>query len=231
MQSATLEHQKLLEWGVASLPLAGETVSGDMHAIRPFEHGALVAVVDGLGHGAEATEAAQAAVTELSRNPQFPVIALVNRCHTILARTRGVVMTLASLNALDSTVTCLGVGNVEALLLRADTSASHSRETVLLRNGIVGHLLPALVASVLTVSAGDLLIFATDGIRPSFADDLDQALSPQQLADQIMAGHFKGTDDALVLVVRYRGRCREQVSAQGAPGRSRCGGVPIGCRQ
>jgi hypothetical protein len=33
--------------------------------------------------------------------------------------------------------------------------------------------------------------------------------SPQQIADRILKRHFKGTDDALVLVARYVGRGRE----------------------
>jgi len=34
--------------------MPGQAVSGDMHLVRPFEDGVLVALVDGLGHGEEA---------------------------------------------------------------------------------------------------------------------------------------------------------------------------------
>jgi len=58
------------------------------------------------------------------------------------------------------------------------------------------------------VAPGDLLIFATDGIREGFAEGLPTDATPQQLADQILARSGKGTDDALVVVARYAGAGR-----------------------
>ncbi|HMH83340.1 MAG TPA: hypothetical protein VK531_10750, partial [Gemmatimonadales bacterium] len=55
------------------------------------------------------------------------------------------------------------------------------------------------------VAAGDTLIFATDGIKEGFAEQLPADATPQQQADHILTRHGKGTDDALVLVARYRG--------------------------
>jgi negative regulator of sigma-B (phosphoserine phosphatase) len=120
-----------------------------------------------------------------------------------------VVLTLASLNTRDNTVTWLSVGNVEGLLLRADANASHPTESVLQRSGLVGYQLPALHASVMPVTPGDLLIFATDGIRSDFAYDVNTNGVPKQLAEQILREHLKGNDDALVLVARYLGASHE----------------------
>src|SRR5206468_7024586 len=91
------------------------------------------------------------------------------------------------------------------VLLRANRPAKTAPERVLMRGGIVGYELPELRSSTLSVSTGDLLIFATDGIRDGFANGLDHGDTPQHLADDILERHFKGTDDALVLVVRYLG--------------------------
>ena len=76
---------------------------------------------------------------------------------------------------------------------------------VLLRNGLVGYQLPALQASLVPIAPGDLLIFATDGIRVGFTQELVPTDPPQLMADHILNRFFKGTDDALVLVVRYLG--------------------------
>src|SRR5207247_9958290 len=73
------------------------------------------------------------------------------------------------------------------------------------RGGIVGAELPRLHPVVLAIAPGDTLFFATDGIREGFAEGLSPEAAPQQLADQILARHGKGTDDALVLVARYLG--------------------------
>src|SRR3989475_13253167 len=51
----------IVEWGVASRTLAGEVESGDKHVVKIFPHGALLAAVDGLGHGEEAAAAANMA--------------------------------------------------------------------------------------------------------------------------------------------------------------------------
>jgi serine phosphatase RsbU (regulator of sigma subunit) len=211
--AASLNHDSLLELGVASCPAAGQTVSGDLHLVKPFSHGILIAVVDGVGHGDEATAAAQSAVAVLERNAPEPVISLVERCHFALTRTRGVVMTLASLHTTRHTLTWLGVGNVEGRLLRANRSASHPSESVLLRGGLVGYQLPALHASVIPVAPGDLLVFVTDGVAPQFDQHVNPAGSPQWIAQQILKQHFKGTDDALVLVARYTGNRHEPATA------------------
>src|SRR5207245_2919075 len=70
------------------------------------------------------------------------------------------------------------------------------------RVGVVGVRLPALLASSVAVPGAGLLIFATDGIATGFDRDIDHRTGPQPLADQILARHSKGTDDALVLVAR-----------------------------
>src|SRR5690349_14448274 len=127
--------QELVDWDVSSQPIAGQAVSGDLHLVKPTRIGVLLAVVDGVGHGDEATAAARTAVMVLENHAEESVITLVKRCHEALTRTRGVVMTVASLNALESTITWLGVGNVEGRLLRADAAATHPRESVLLRGG------------------------------------------------------------------------------------------------
>jgi phosphoserine phosphatase RsbX len=209
MNSVVVPNPAPIEWSVAARPMEGQTVTGDLHLVQYFNDGVLLAAVDGVGHGNEALAAAQAAVSVLEARAEEPVIFLVKSCHTALTKTRGVVMTLASLNWLERTLTWIGVGNVEGRLLRADTSASHPSESLLLRGGLVGYQLPALQAGVLPIGPGDLLIFATDGVHAAFDQGINLADSVQKIADRILSRCFKGTDDALVLVIRYLGRIRE----------------------
>ena len=56
------------------------------------------------------------------------------------------------------------------------------------------------------VAPGDILIFATDGIRSDFSEGLTGSEVPQRTADRILAQYGKHTDDALVLVARYVGQ-------------------------
>src|SRR2546428_101432 len=145
----------LIQWGVSTITLAGHQVCGDQHMVKLFGDQALVAVVDGLGHGDEAAAAASAAIATLERFASEPVISLVRRCHQQLRKTRGAVMSLASFNGRDNRMTWLGVGNVEGVLLRQDQAANPAREAVLMRGGIVGYLLPPLKALTTPVSPGD----------------------------------------------------------------------------
>ncbi len=197
-----------LEFGVATAVLPGQEESGDLHIAKLFRNGALVAVVDGLGHGAEAAEAAQIAARTLEARPNDSVIALLRRCHQALQGTRGVVMSMASFNMNDETMTWVGVGNVEGVLLRANPKTNPGTEFPVLRGGVVGGQLPPLLAAVVPVSKSDTLILVTDGIESGFNHGLPLNSKPQQIADHILARHNKGTDDALVLVARYLGVSR-----------------------
>jgi hypothetical protein len=180
-----------------------------LHLVKTLENGALLAVVDGLGHGSEAIGAAQCAVEILDRYATDPLISLVHRCHEALARTRGVVMTLASVQRAEGMLTWLGVGNVEGWLFRAQRNASPPSERILLRGGVVGYQLPALHPSVLPLMPDDVLLFATDGIRAGFTERLKLADRPSDIVQRALAQEFKGSDDALVLAARYLGIAHE----------------------
>lgn len=206
---ATYNDDAPVQWAAAKRAAPGEQVSGDEFLVKPFPGGILVAVVDGLGHGEEATLAARLAIRTLTAHAQEPVLALVERCHQALKATRGVVMTLGSFREEEGSITWMGVGNVEGLLIRSAPNQQPARESVLLRGGVVGYQLPALSASLVKIEAGDLLILATDGIDHDFADKLMIQDPPHRIADAIMDKHSKGTDDALVLVLRYVGTPRK----------------------
>jgi phosphoserine phosphatase RsbX len=196
--------QSPLECGVAARALPGESSCGDLHVVQPVPDGVLVAVLDGLGHGREAATASETASVILKAHAEEPVIPLLMRCHAALRSTRGVVMSLASIQISHGLMTWLGIGNVQAMLLRWESKPVWLEESLLLRSGVVGiQLPPSLRAEVLTVFPGDLLVFATDGIRSNFGRELVWNVPPQGAAENILARHGLITDDALVLVARY----------------------------
>lgn len=194
-----------IEYAIAGRPLSGQRESGDLYAVIPHPRGTLLVVVDGLGHGYEAALAAKLAVITLAAHPHLPLQALVNGCHEALLRTRGVAMSIASLDNHDETMTWLSIGNVAGLLLRTGNAGRMEREHVMMRNGVVGHRLPPLRAAMLRLQRNDLLIFATDGLREGFHTEVRLDARPQETADDILSRYGKPTDDALVLVVRWKG--------------------------
>jgi len=193
-----------LEWGVAVAPLPGEADCGDLYVVRAFDGGVLAAVIDAIGHGAEAARIAGLAAGVLERHAREPVQALLPRCHKRLRGSRGAAISLASFDDRAGTMSWLGVGNVGGILVHAD-ARPEPRQSLLVRGGIVGDRLPALELAAIPVERGDLLIMATDGIANGFREALPGKLEPQRLAEEIERGYAKTTDDALVLVARYAG--------------------------
>jgi hypothetical protein len=194
-----------LEWGVAGVALPGFSESGDRHVFQPFDGGALVAVMDGLGHGRQAAAAAIEACSILQDNAGENVISLVQRCHAGLRNTRGATISLASFNFRDSLMTWMGVGNVQGIFLRANKTRNDREESLLMRPGVVGSHLPSLQAAVLPVSPGDSLAFATDGVETTFDYSSLRCQPPGRAAEAILGRYAKGKDDALIIVARYRG--------------------------
>ena len=193
----------MAEYGVAKFVLLREGESGDQHLVCCNESSILIAAIDGIGHGAEAANAAKAAITVLRNGIGEPIISLVMTCHEKLRATRGVVLSIASIDVRHALMTWLGVGNVHGVVVRAEKK--WTQETLLLRAGVVGDHLPQLQAAVLPVGQGDLLVFATDGIRTDFTGTLSALENPQRAADRILKFFGNGSDDALVLALRITG--------------------------
>jgi hypothetical protein len=195
----------LIEYGVATFVLPGQSESGDRHLVCCHETGILIAAIDGIGHGEEAGVAAKAAVSLLKTRADEQVISLVQECHENLRMTRGVVLSLASIDPLHGMMTWIGVGNVQGALMRTGASKGIVEQELLLRAGVVGSQLPPLQAAVLPIAQGDTLIFATDGVRSEFVKSLSALEAPQRSADRILEQYCRGNDDALVLVARLTG--------------------------
>lgn len=206
MDKRALSPPAFLHCAVAGRALPGEPESGDVGVVEPVSSGALLAVVDGLGHGVEAAKAASMASDRIRKCAGEPIEIVLQECHDALRGTRGAVMTLAYIDDFHQTLTWMGVGNVEGRIWPALPGATLVRQAPPLRGGVVGHKLPRLHSSTVPVTRGDLLILSTDGIGTGLHDEFTLNGPVQQIADHILDKHWLGRDDALVLVARYLGR-------------------------
>jgi phosphoserine phosphatase RsbX len=195
-------------WGVAGRQMPGEMLSGDMHLVKPLENGVLVAVADGLGHGEPAAQAAELALNVVEDHAREPLVQILEHCTESLRETRGVVMSLALLDALENSLQWLGVGNVGGLLVHSAEGGKRANDALMLSNGVVGLRLPPLHPTAVKVAPGDTLVFATDGIRAGFEERMIIFEKPDETAQCILARDGLETDDALVLVATYQGRPR-----------------------
>lgn len=194
-----------LAWGVASLPLPGESESGDTCVVKAFDAGALVAVIDALGHGPEAAHAAGVAVRVLEGHACEKPGMLLHRCHEQMHDTRGAAISAASFDWPRRIMTWLGIGNVLGVLVRADPEVDPRVKLMVVHGGVIGYQLPDLRPLVVQIAPGDVLILATDGVRSDFTEILPAAMNPQRLADRILKEYATRSDDALVLVFHCGG--------------------------
>lgn len=195
--------QNVIDWGFAQSTYPGAPEPGDRYVVEAIDGAVLVAVIDGLGHGPKASLAAQSAVDHIQQHLQSPPQLLMESTHKAIRSTRGAVMSMARIDTRTHRMTWLGVGNVTGVLLRAEASPDGKREHLLVRGGVVGYRLPPLRSFTLDIHQGDTLIFTTDGIRSGFQENLPKRQPPQQMADEILEQHSRGSDDALVVVLRY----------------------------
>jgi negative regulator of sigma-B (phosphoserine phosphatase) len=182
--------------------MAGETRSGDVAVCAGTAAGGLACLIDGLGHGPDAADAAERCADVVRANADAPAVELLERCHAALRDSRGVVMTAAWFDLAARTLSWAGVGNVDARLVRPGPG---SREDVaLVFGGVIGYRMPKVRVATMPLARGDLLVMITDGIESAISPALAGGGGAQALAERILARHGKGTDDALALVVRYR---------------------------
>lgn len=128
------------------------------------------------------------------------ILSLFAQCHEALKSTRGVVMSAAFIHHGSNTIEWTGIGNIEGLLLKR---ACH--EWLPLRAGIIGCRLPSLRSSKFTIEIDDMIVMYTDGISHTSTQSLIEARPCDELAHFIISSQAKGTDDAAVLVARYKG--------------------------
>ena len=193
-----------VEVGALTVPLAGEDACGDGWGVACDATGASLIAADGLGHGPQAAIAAHAAIGELVNRPQSEPGALVDAAHEALRGTRGAALAAARIDFENDTVRFAGIGNIGAYVIDGD-----SRRALVSHNGIVGHNMRKVQEFSVPCAPGALCILHSDGIQTQW--DLDKypgllARSPALVAAVLMRDFIRRRDDAMVLVVRRRGR-------------------------
>src|SRR5581483_6197608 len=196
-----------IEWAAKARARPGENVCGDrLIAVEINDTSALIGVLDGLGHGVDAAEAAKRGVEVLQAGRAEPLDVLVQHCHRALSGTRGAAMTLAHIDFRSDMLSWIGIGNVTADLVAKHPAGVEVRSSARLSGGIVGYRIPeTLTPQQVPIRPGDLLVITSDGIVEDHLDDIDFAASSLAIANEILHEHAKDNDDALVLAARHRG--------------------------
>lgn len=183
--------------GSAQRPVGNETVCGDSFIVVPIEQGLLLCLADGLGHGPDAYAASDKACRYAQEHAEKPLEALMRGIDGALRGTRGAAVSLLTLTA--QRVRFLGVGNVE---LRAHARVRIAPPT---QPGIVGQGMRPLRVWDYALAHGDLFALLSDGISTRFDLEKLAHLTPQAIAQEILAKHQKSHDDACCVIARLTG--------------------------
>ncbi|MBN1208756.1 MAG: SpoIIE family protein phosphatase [Myxococcaceae bacterium] len=189
------------EVGLLGRPYPGERLSGD-HALWIWSEEALVAgVVDGLGHGPEAREAADRAMELMRERPHLAPEQMMAHCDAGLRGTRGAALSVVRLERRSGALSQACVGNVATLVCRPGQVDAMSCSPGAL--GIPRQWTRAARGES-WLRPGELLVMHTDGLstRTTVEDAVLLRRHPLVVAHHLMGRFSKNHDDALVLVVR-----------------------------
>jgi len=192
------------EIAVLSRPCAGEAASGDHAAFVRLDDTLVLGVVDGLGHGAPAREAADVAIATLRAGAADTPAEILATTDHALERTRGGVMSVVRFDAHTRTLEHAGAGNVATKLYRQGTGATFLNAARVL--GARHQPVRIPVENVKLAGEATLLMFS-DGLttRTDLSGRLDLLRQPPLVIAHELLGRFgRSDDDALVLVARLR---------------------------
>jgi anti-sigma regulatory factor (Ser/Thr protein kinase) len=192
-----------MQFGARSRPCPGMRANGDAYVVRfAGQDETLAVVIDGLGHGEGAQEAARVAQDHIERNAHLELEVLFERLHAMMRRTRGAVIGAARIEAAKGTVRFLGVGNIDATILQNGKFVS-----LVSLNGIVGHCMRTLRSFSHEWTPGCCLVMCSDGVRNAWRQELAReqlAGHPETLSETILAQYARSTDDATAVAVRQK---------------------------
>ncbi|WP_242346096.1 SpoIIE family protein phosphatase [Anaeromyxobacter terrae] len=186
--------------GAISVAKTGERVCGDGWLVVEDAGRAVLAVVDGLGHGPLAADAARAALDAIRRAADQPPREIVGAAHAALRATRGAALAIAALDLESGALRYAGLGNVVGAIL----GAGAARRLVSLA-GTAGHAARTIQEFSYDLPEGAVLVMHSDGIATHWdAAAYPGLLSrhPALLAGVLFRDHARGRDDATVLVAR-----------------------------
>jgi hypothetical protein len=188
--------------GAVSTPAPKETACGDAWRAARSERTISLLVVDGLGHGPLAAEAAEVVAALFEKNPHDAPRAHIEAAHAGLSGTRGAAMAVARIDPQAGKLTNAGEGNISGSLLENGASRG-----LVSHNGIVGHQVRKVQEFEYIWQAQSMLIMHSDGLqtRWSLGKHFGLALRhPAVIAGVLYRDFKRGNDDATVLVVAER---------------------------
>ncbi|MEW6270753.1 MAG: SpoIIE family protein phosphatase [Thermodesulfobacteriota bacterium] len=185
--------------GVVCVAKPGETVTGDGWAVLPGRERTVVMVVDGLGHGPGAAEAAEASLRIFAQAATSSPGDVLERVHGGLRGTRGAAAAVALIDRARGIVRFAGIGNIAGCLMCNGTTRS-----MVSQHGTAGHDLRRIHEFDYPLPRGGFLVMNSDGLLSSWDVKRYPGLlrhHPAVIAGALYRDFARGRDDATVVVL------------------------------
>ena len=192
-----------LEWGVVCVPKREEEVCGDAWAVTAGRVRNTILMVDGLGHGLHAFDAAKEALRAFLEHPREGPASILNALHETLRGTRGAVAAVAEIDWDKRELRWAGVGNIGGTLMPVDGKAS----SLVSHRGTVGQNVTRVQEFTHRWPDEGLLIFHSDGLSSRWELERYPGLArkdPSLIAGVLYRDFASRLDDVVILVGRER---------------------------
>jgi anti-sigma regulatory factor (Ser/Thr protein kinase) len=183
-----------------ALPYPKERFCGDAWAYHRTPERTLILLVDGLGHGWEASEAAEEAVSvfrkQVARSPRE----ILSYMHDALKKTRGAAAGISEIRVPENRLIYAGVGNTAAVMLSHNTSRSLTSH-----NGTLGIAAPRIQEFQVEWPSRAILVMHSDGVQTRWDLSTYSGLLARHAAvigGALIRDFRRERDDASVVVVK-----------------------------
>jgi hypothetical protein len=191
--------EESMPWGAISTPAPGERVCGDAWRILVKDGGLGVAVIDGLGHGPLAAEAAVRAADLFDDAVCDKPLSFCEGAHRALTGTRGAALAAAHVGS-DGVVRYAGVGNISGTL-----AGSGQSRGLFSQNGTAGVQIRRVQQLDYPWPDGGVLVMHSDGLTNRWSLGSYPGLllrHPAVIAGVLHRDFLRGKDDATVVVIK-----------------------------
>lgn len=188
--------------GVVCVPHPSEEVSGDAWSVVRDGASIVAAVVDGLGHGMLAADAAREFVRVVGAEAHRSPREILERAQVALRGTRGAAASVVRVTPDARALVHAGIGNVGVSVIDQDART----QRCVSQHGIVGATQArAVVERTYEVAPGALVVLQSDGLSSTCGISRTPGLatrSPALFAAALHRMCRRGRDDATVLALR-----------------------------
>ncbi len=202
LRTAGQDDSSSFEISSISLPIRGETVSGDGWSADFRPGRSLYIVADGLGHGPTAAEASSEAIRIFHQAAHRTPEQIMGEIHAALAKTRGAAVSVVEILHDKGVLNYVGAGNIVAAICYGSTTKS-----LVSMNGTVGHSVPKVLPFSYPWDEKSTLIMHSDGLATRWTVEQYPGLAarhPALIAAVLYRDFCRQRDDSTILVSRIR---------------------------